>query len=192
MPLLRGTSARLGTRLMAGVLLLGASAMPARASKLDAPEIPVIEVDSMFVSSQASNGRALERPTGIAFDTFGHEIVVANTGLGRVEFFGLDGRPHGSFVHRVPGADGQMRDGAPKSVAIDARGRLMVSDNLTATVDLCDFRGRSIGSIALPAPDDRIDHGDGPVLQHAAGGIEREDEVGGDQQVAGLGVFGHV
>jgi DNA-binding beta-propeller fold protein YncE len=119
-------------------------------------------VDSMVVQYEANGGRAFEQPLGVAVNVHDDEIVVANTGLGRVEFFGRDGRPHGYFVHRVADSAGVLRDGLPKHVAATADGRVLVSDSWAAYIDVCDFRGRSLQRLALCAPDDRIDTGNGP------------------------------
>lgn len=159
----RTRTARLGTGLTAGLLgmclLAPASRVLAGATP---PELAEVQVDSMFVRYEANSGRSFEQPLGIAIDTNNAEIVIANTGLSRVEFFDRAGHPRGFFVHRVPTADGGAREGLPKQVAIDSRGRLLVSDALAAFVDICDFRGRSIGRITLPAPDDSLENGNGP------------------------------
>lgn len=119
-------------------------------------------VDSVRTLGGANGGKEFEQPLGVAFDTKSGEVVVANSGLGRVEFFRPDGRPAGFFVHRIKGADGVERDGMPKHVAVDAAGRIYVTDAWAAYVDVCDFRGLSIGRIVLPAPDDSIHEGNGP------------------------------
>jgi DNA-binding beta-propeller fold protein YncE len=121
------------------------------------------QVDSTFVQNVANGGAAFEQPNGVAFDVAHDEVIVANTGLGRVEFFGRDGQPHGFFVHRVSGEDGVERDGLPKFVAIDGKGRLLVVDALAHYIDICDFRGTSLGHIQLPAPDSTGAGGPGPL-----------------------------
>jgi DNA-binding beta-propeller fold protein YncE len=119
-------------------------------------------VDSTFVQNVANGGGTFEQPLGVAFDVAQGEIVVANTGASRVEFFGLDGLPKGFFVHRVTDASGTDRDGLPKHVAVDARGRILVVDALASYIDVCDFRGTSLQRISLPAPDDDVTVGGGP------------------------------
>ena len=121
-------------------------------------------VDSTFVQNIANGGRTFEQPNGVAFDVANDEVVVANTGLGRIEFFGRDGRPHGSFVHRVTGDDGVDRDGLPKYVAVDSRGRILVVDAFASYIDVCDFRGSSIDRIRLPGPDSAGAGGPGPLV----------------------------
>ena len=119
-------------------------------------------IDSSRVVYDATGSRTFEQPMGVAIDGGHDEIVVAHTGLGRVEFFGRDGRPHGYFVHRIADDRGVERDGLPRHVATTADGRVVVSDAWAAYVDICDFRGKVLQRLALPAPDDRLDEGDGP------------------------------
>ena len=120
------------------------------------------KIDSTFVQNVANGGGTFEQPLGVAFDVAAGEIVVANTGASRVEFFGRDGLPHGYFIHRVTGADGVERDGLPRHVAIDGKGRLLVVDALAAYIDVCDYRGTSLAHLTLPAPDDVAAKGNGP------------------------------
>ncbi|MFN8586569.1 MAG: NHL repeat-containing protein [Candidatus Eisenbacteria bacterium] len=133
------------------------------ASALGEPAEP--QVDSMLIQADANGGRDFEGPLGVAIDGNANEIVVANTGLNRVEFFGADGHAHGYFVHRVPAPNGgDDVEGLPKHVAVDARGRIYVVDALAAYVDICDFRGRSLGHLVMPAPDnDLATGGPGPI-----------------------------
>lgn len=141
----------------AGMLL--ALAMPVAAESVAAPEP---RVDSVRTLAGANGGQDFEQPLGVAIDAQAGEVVVANSGLGRVEFFRIDGRPTGYFVHRITDAKGVERNGMPKHVAVDATGRVYVSDAFAAYVDICDFRGASIGRLVLPAPDDSIHKGSGP------------------------------
>ena len=120
-------------------------------------------VDSTIVQDVANAGATFEQPNGVAFDVAHDEVIVANTGLSRVEFFGRDGQAHGYFVHRVTGADGIERDGLPKHVAVDAKGRILVVDALASYIDVCDFRGVSLARIVLPAPDSTGAGGPGPL-----------------------------
>jgi len=120
-------------------------------------------VDSTVVQDVANGGGTFEQPNGVAFDVAHEEVVVANTGTSRIEFFGPDGQPHGYFVHRVIGEDGVERDGLPKHVAVDARGHVLVVDALASYIDVCDFRGTSLARIHLPAPDSAGAGGAGPI-----------------------------
>lgn len=161
-----------------GPALAGASRVPSRVGRwapltaclaslvLIAPAIadgatqPTI--DSTLVMYEANGARKFEQPLGVAIDAGHDEIVVANTGLGRIEFFGRDGRPHGYFVHRITDDKGVERDGLPRHVATTADGRILVSDTWAPYVDVCDYRGRSLARLTLPAPDDRLADGNGP------------------------------
>lgn len=152
-----------------GVRRVGLGAAMAAALATVAIEQPAIAdgatqptIDSSLVMYEANGARAFEQPLAVAIDAKHEEIVVANTGLGRVEYFGRDGRPAGYFVHRVTGENGAERDGLPRFVATTGTGEVLVSDTWAAYVDLCDFRGRSLAHITLPAPDDRLADGNGP------------------------------
>lgn len=134
----------------------------AREAALDATTSSgAVRLDSAFVQSLANGEQPFAQPLGVAVDAAHGEIVVANTGLGRIEFFGLAGEPRGYFVHRVPDGRGGERDGIPAHLAVTPDGRLLVVDALVPWIDVCDFRGVSLGHISLPAPDDRADLGDG-------------------------------
>lgn len=119
-------------------------------------------VDSALVLGQANGGGAFASPMGIALDAARGEVVVANTGRHRVEFFDLRTWPRGSFVHRVPDGAGGMRDGLPSHVAVDGSGALLVVDRLAPFVDVLDFRGQPAGRLLLPPPDDDLAGGGGP------------------------------
>ncbi len=140
--------------ILAGAGLL---ASPGRAADLAA-----LRIDSAIVVTDANGAQRFVQPLAVAVDGGHDEIVVANTGLSRIEFFARDGRPRGSFVHRVTNPEGVDVDGLPRFIATTADGRVLVSDTRAAYVDVCDFRGASLQRIALPAPDDRIADGNGP------------------------------
>ena len=151
-------------RLSMAFLLLAAcasspSALPRAAAAAGAAEPGV---DSMITQMQANAGRTFEQPTGVTFDRETGEIVVANTGMNRVEFFTRDGNPQGYFVHRITDADGQEQDGLPRYVAVMAGGNLLVVDAFAPYIDVCDYRGRSLDRITLPAPDADLAAGGGP------------------------------
>ncbi len=144
----------------AGALLLIAAswALPAPARAQDGPVI-----DSALVLRQANGGLDFNGPQGIALDTAHREVVVANTGFHRVEFFDFKTYPTGYFVHRVPDpATRALRDGMPSAVAVDRDGNVLVSDMLAPYVDVLDYRGRPVAQLHLPAPDDTLANGHGP------------------------------
>jgi DNA-binding beta-propeller fold protein YncE len=113
------------------------------------------------VLRQANDGLDFVSPMGIAIDTVHDEVVVANTGQHRVEFFDLTPYPTGSFLHQVPEARFGMQYGLPKHVAVDLAGNVLISDLLVPYVDVVDYRGRAVTRLRLPAPDDAIDKGQG-------------------------------
>ena len=63
-------------------------------------------------------------PLGVAVDTTGGLLVIADTGNHRIRIFDLDGYPISSFPHRVDGPRGSQ-PGEPKALAVD-RQRLPV------------------------------------------------------------------
>ena len=143
------------------LLLQGGPAVPSRADT----EARGPAVDSMFVLRSANQGEDFLAPMGIAIDRAHREIVVANTGRHRVEFFDLDAYPLGWFTAQVPGPDGRLVDGTPRNVAVDTEGNILVTDLQVPWVAVVDYRGRPITRLALPAPDDTADG------QHGAGAL---------------------
>jgi DNA-binding beta-propeller fold protein YncE len=135
------------------------SAHPATSAGSDA--IPVV-LDSAHVMALANRGAMFVRPRGVALDAVHHEIAVANSGLGRVEFFDYRTWPRGYFTHQVPGRNGVPEPGEPVSLAFTPSGELLVSDLRAPWVDIVDFRGRSQQHLRLPAPDDTCDGLRGP------------------------------
>jgi DNA-binding beta-propeller fold protein YncE len=97
------------------------------------------------------DGARFRTPYGVALDAVRQELVVANTGDHRIEIFSLHGRPLGRFVHMVTLPDRSTVPGLPHAVAILPTGRLAVTDNLAATVDIVDRRGRSVATLSLPS-----------------------------------------
>jgi DNA-binding beta-propeller fold protein YncE len=102
------------------------------------------------VISGYEDGARFRTPRGVALDAVREELVVANTGDHRIEIFSMHGRPLGRFVHTVTLPDGSTAPGLPHAVAILPTGRIAVTDNLAATVDIVDRRGRSVATLSLP------------------------------------------
>lgn len=121
---------------------------PARAAAVQ------MQIDSAHVMAQANRGELFLRPRAIALDLAHGEVIVANTGLGRIEYFDFRTWPRGFFTHSVPGPDGRPLAGEPIALALDARGELLVSDLKAPYVDVLDYRGHSLAQLVLPAPDD--------------------------------------
>jgi DNA-binding beta-propeller fold protein YncE len=111
-------------------------------------------VDSAHVMAQAHRGELFVRPRAVALDVLNAEVIVANTGLGRIEFFDYRTWPRGFFTHAVPGPDGRPLAGEPFALALTHDGELLVSDLKARYVDVLNFRGRSRTQLVLPAPDD--------------------------------------
>jgi DNA-binding beta-propeller fold protein YncE len=127
-------------------------------------------LERSVVQYVGSGGALLSGPLGIAVDTAGREIVVANTGGRRIEFYDFQGRSRGAVAHAVPDENGRLVDGQPRSLVVAPHGDIYVSDLSVPYVDHLDFRGRSLGRIALPPPDDRLERGGAGALALAADG----------------------
>lgn len=132
-----------------GLVLLGGTLSPARA------EAPTMTPRTII--REGRSGTPFFSPRGVAIDMKRGEVIVANTGQHRIEFFDLAGRPAGHFIHRVELPDGSLMDAQPTGVAVDQVGRLLVVDKLATYVNVLDFRGRSLGRLELPAPDNAPD-----------------------------------
>jgi DNA-binding beta-propeller fold protein YncE len=147
---------------MAGGLVLGSVVAHASSEEISAAPPAV---DSIFVLRVGNQAEEFVAPMAVAVDTVHREIVVANTGRSRVEFFDLKAFPLGWFVHQVPGDDGQRTNGSPRFVAADLEGNVLVSDLLVPWVDVVDYRGRPVTRLSLPAPDDTAsaDNGAGAI-----------------------------
>lgn len=142
-----------------GALLLLISGVPAAAEGTDAPVL-----DSSWVAALGNSGQPIASPLGVALDLNAREVVLANTGVNRVEFYDFRGRPRGSFIHQVVGADGQYVNGQPKHVAVDTQGHVLVADAISPDLWVRDFRGQLVRRVMLPAPDDRLETGGaGPI-----------------------------
>lgn len=152
--LARLTRRTLGTLTLVAALVGGAG--PAEAGA------PQIAIDSTHVMGQAHRGQMFVRPRAIAIDTAHGEVIVANSGLGRIEYFDYRTWPLGFFTHEVPGPDGRPLVGEPLALALDTQGRLLLSDFRAPYVDVLDYRGRSLRTLALPAPDDTAGAQAGP------------------------------
>ncbi len=123
---------------------------------------PLLMLDSTHVMGQAHRGEVFVRPRAIALDTVHGEVIVANTGLGRIEFFDYRTWPRGYFTHEVPGPDGRPLAGEPIAIAVSRTGELLVSDTKAPYVDVLDYRGRALQQLVLPAPDDTAGGSRGP------------------------------
>ena len=132
-----------------------------------------LAIDSAHVMAQAHRGELFLRPRAIALDVAHSEVIVANTGLGRVEYFDYRTWPRGYWTHSVPGPDGRPLAGEPIALALNLRGELLLSDLKAPYVDVLDYRGRSLEQLVLPAPDDTA----GGVFGPGAIAVARDGRV---------------
>ncbi len=158
---------RMGLALAAIGLATALAPAPAQAGATQ------LAIDSAHVMAQAHRGEMFLRPRAIALDVAHSEIIVANTGLGRVEYFDYRTWPRGYWTHSVPGPDGRPLAGEPIAIALGERSELLVSDLKSPCVDVLDYRGRSLQQLVLPAPDDTA----GGVFGPGAIAVARDGRV---------------
>ncbi len=99
-----------------------------------------------------TEGTAFSRPLGIFFDAARNETYVADTGNHQVVVCDENGGPLYRFHHYVA-RDNASALGEPKSIVVDAQGRIYLTDAAAAYVDVLDPTGRSIATIAPPDDD---------------------------------------
>ena len=124
-----------------------------------------LEIKTVAIIREGRSGVLFVSPRGLAVDERRGEFLLANTGMHRIEFFDLTGKAVGQVTHRVETDDGTLIEGQPRSVAVDPSGRLIVVDQMAAYVNVLDFRGRSVGRLELPPPDND------PNLANAPGSV---------------------
>lgn len=112
-----------------------------------------LEMTPLAVIREGRGTTPLFSPRGIAVDQRRGEIYLANTGMHRIEIYDLTGKSVGMLIHRVQTSDDTLIESQPRAVAVDTSGRLLVVDQMAAYVDVLDFRGRSVGRLELPPPD---------------------------------------
>lgn len=101
-----------------------------------------------FLSILERPGPALSfsKPLGVAVDTVGGLIIIADTGNNRIRIFDSGGYPIVSHPHRVDGPRGRTK-GEPKALAVDREGTLYVLDALAQYVDVMDLLGNYLHQI---------------------------------------------
>jgi DNA-binding beta-propeller fold protein YncE len=103
----------------------------------------------IFVANEAFNKR-LKQPNGVWCDSVQKEIMVADTGNGRVVIFDESGKPKAAFDHLVKrDKKPNLVPGEPRRIAVNSRGDIYIVDSACDFVDVCDFRGRSLWQISL-------------------------------------------
>lgn len=97
-------------------------------------------------------GSRFTRPQGIFYDATRGECYVADTGNHRVVVCDRAGTPIYRFNHYVE-REGVTIPGEPKSIAVDATGRIFLVDDSSVEIDVLDTTGRRIALIAPPVDD---------------------------------------
>ena len=108
-------------------------------------------------------GKALERPTGIAFNADNWQIYVADTLTHQIVVFGLDGEERFRIGKRGS-APGEFN--FPTDLWVDAEGRLLVTDSLNARVQIFSPSGEYLSLLG--------------VRGHAAGYLDKPKGVATD------------
>lgn len=90
----------------------------------------------------------------VAVDSTFAEIIATDASRREVATFDTNGIALGHFLHEVPGPDGSLTVGRPANVAVDRRGRILLTDLAVPWVDVLTVRGRSVDRLELPSPDD--------------------------------------
>jgi DNA-binding beta-propeller fold protein YncE len=85
----------------------------------------------------------LSEPMGLAVDDGHKEVLVADTGGDRIGIFTLEGAPLFSF-----GGSDAVR--APRKVAVDPKGHILVLDRDRASIKVFNYRGELLGPMRLP------------------------------------------
>lgn len=124
--------------LSAGLLLLAFSPIPTSAAS------PLAE--PLRVVSRPSPASKFSSPQGVAVDTVGGLVLVADTGNHCIRAFDYDGYPLRTWYHHVETARGRML-GEPQSLLVSRPGLLYVLDALTDYVDVMDLLGTTIRQI---------------------------------------------
>ncbi len=113
-------------------------------------------VDFLYASTGYSVGAAYSRPLGIFYDTAGQECYVADTGNHQVVICDSNGMPIYRFAHYV-NKNGNEIPGEPKSIAVDDKGRIFLTDASAAFIDILNYKGASIKRIYPRRQGERFD-----------------------------------
>ena len=102
--------------------------------------------EPISVLSRPTPATSFAQPMGVAVDTVGGLLIIADTGNHRIRVFDLDGYPIVSFLHRVDGQRGPT-DGEPTAISVDRQGNLFILDTQADYVDVMDLLGNKLGRI---------------------------------------------
>jgi sugar lactone lactonase YvrE len=109
--------------------------------------------EPIFLSRGFGGSDGFDRPMDVAFDPDQELCYVADTGRHRVVVLDARGFPVFRFDHFV----GRGELGEPKSICVDRRGRILLTDATVPYVDVLTSRGRSIARVLPPKGFDRFD-----------------------------------
>jgi len=89
----------------------------------------------------------LPRPDSVTFDPRRSELYVATPQNHQVVILNQNLAPLFRFEHQVRDGRGNAMPGEPGSALADDRGQILITDRLSALIDVTDFRGRPLRSI---------------------------------------------
>lgn len=124
------------------LVLISIAAIPPAAGTTETQS----QADPIAILDRPGPATSFSHPTGVAIDTTGRLLIIADTGNHRIRIFDLDGYPISSFRHMVDGPKGP-RPGEPQALAVDRKGFLYVVDALANYVDVMDLLGNSVGRL---------------------------------------------
>jgi DNA-binding beta-propeller fold protein YncE len=100
-----------------------------------------------YVNYGVSPGSPFSRPLCIFFDKTLNECYVADTGNSRIVICDINGMPIHSFYHRII-QNGQIAVGEPKSIVVNSKGKIFLTDTKVPYIDILDPLGRSIDRVS--------------------------------------------
>lgn len=118
----------------------------------NAPAARALDVIADYACIGWDAGTRFSRPQGIFFDVNRGECYIADAGNHQVVVCDRAGSPIYRFNHYIE-TDGVVVPGEPKSIAVDATGRIYLVDDSSTDLDILDTTGRSIARITPPADD---------------------------------------
>lgn len=143
-------------RLLANLLVLALLAAPRVVFGQDLPT----QVKLLSGVYGDRDNSLFNNPRGIFFDRTRGEIYVADAGNHRVVVFDGKGNPIDRFTHMVV-RDGKRGLGEPRSIAVNSKGDIILTDALAPYLEVLDFRGNSV---RIVTPLDLLGPGPGQLI----------------------------
>jgi DNA-binding beta-propeller fold protein YncE len=136
-----------GTPNGCSVGVTGTVALALSAGVLSSPCLAVGTLaEPLTVLSRPTSASSFAQPMGVAVDTVGGLVIIADTGNHRIRIFDDGGYPISSFLHMADGPKGLV-PGEPRTIAVARQGTLYVLDTQANYIDVMDLLGNSLGRI---------------------------------------------